>query len=112
MPDLSSYRAVPDQRDALPASRRDMAVERVPAGIESGAGEPAVKGRAARVEHLIPALLPIDRLSRFRPKFLRSFKRPAIGFGVARHGHLLPQMPSLPQNARLLRAAPVRTKFF
>ena len=85
--DRAGDRAVPDQRDALAASGRDMAVERVPAGVEPRAGEPAVERRPAVVEHPVPAPLPIDRLRRLGPEFLGPLQRAAIGLGIARHRH-------------------------
>src|SRR6516165_12808401 len=57
---LLGDRAVPDQRDALALPCRDMTVERVPAGVELRAREPAVERGPARVEHAVPAPLPID----------------------------------------------------
>ena len=89
MLDRAGDRAVPDQRDPLAASRRDMAVERVPAGVEARAGKPAVKRRIAVVEHPVPAPLPIDRLGGLGPEFLGLFQRAAIGLGIARHRVLL-----------------------
>src|SRR6516164_2971506 len=44
LPDLAGDRAVPDQCRALAAAGCDMTVERVPAGVEPGAGEPAIEG--------------------------------------------------------------------
>ena len=85
MPDLASNRAVPDQRDALAPPRHDMAVDRIPAGVEPGARKPAVKGRPAPIEHAVPAPLPVDCLGRLRPEFLRPFERAAIGLQIARH---------------------------
>ncbi len=81
--DLPRHRAVPDQRRALAAAGRDMAVERVPAGIQPCPGEPAVKRRPAVVEHPVPPPLPIDRLGGLGPEFLRPLPRPAIGLGIA-----------------------------
>jgi hypothetical protein len=75
---LVRYRAVPDQRRAVAAPSRDMAVERVPAGVEPGAREPAIEWR-----HPVPAALPIDRRGRLRPEFLRPLKRPAMGLDIA-----------------------------
>src|SRR5215471_12908853 len=71
LPDLAGYGAVPDQRDTLAATCRDMAVDRIPAGVESGAGKPAEKGRPALIEHAIPPALPINRLRGFGPELLR-----------------------------------------
>jgi len=83
--DLTGYRAVPDQRETLATARCDVrsgAFQQ--AGVELRTGEPAIEGRPARIEHPIPAPLPIDRLGGFRPEFLRLVKRAAIGVGIAR----------------------------
>ena len=87
--DRAGDRAVPDQRDPVAASRHDMAVERVPARVETRADEPSVKRRIAFVEDPVPAPLPIDCLGRLGPEFLRSFQRAAIGLGIERHRVLL-----------------------
>jgi hypothetical protein len=96
-PDLSGDRAVPDQCDAIAPSCRDMTVECVPARIEPSASEPPVKRRPARVEHLIPAPIPIDDLRCLRPEFLRPLERAAVGFGIARHWFPPSALPILHQ---------------
>ena len=85
MPDLTGDRAVPDQRDPLAPTCRDVAVDGIPAGIEPAAGKPAVKGWPAAIEHPVPAPLPVDRFGGFRPEFLRPLERAAIGLEIARH---------------------------
>ena len=45
--DLAADRAVPDQCSAFTPSRPDMTVERIPASVEFGTREPAIKRRAA-----------------------------------------------------------------
>src|SRR5579884_2493269 len=90
MRDLSGDRAVPDQGEPVAVTGRNMAVERVPAGVEPRPLEPAVKGRAAVVEHLVPAPLPIDRLRRLGPELLGPFERAAIDFAIPHLGALLP----------------------
>ncbi len=81
--DLAGDRAVPDQRRARATTGCDMAVERVPAGVQPGARKPAVKWRPAAIEHPIPAAFPIDCLSRLGPELLRLFDRAAIGCGIS-----------------------------
>ena len=88
MPDLAGDRAIPDQRDPLAATRRDMAVDGIPAGVEPAAGKPAEERRPAGVEHAVPPPLPIDRLGGFGPEFLGPFERAAVGLGIGwRHLH-------------------------
>src|SRR5689334_2553626 len=85
MPDLSGDRTVPDQCDPLAPTCRDMAVDRIPAGVEPAAGKPAVEGRPAGIEHPVPPPLPLDRLGGVGPEFLGPLERAAIGLGIARH---------------------------
>src|SRR5205814_10457898 len=85
MPALAGDRAVPDQRDPLAPTCRDVAVNGIPAGVEPAAGKPAVKGRPTGIEHPVPAPLPIDCLGSVGPEFLGPLERPAIGLGIARH---------------------------
>ena len=56
--DLVGDRAVPDEGEPLGMPGGDMPVERVPAGVESRPGEPAVKRRPRIIEHAVPALSP------------------------------------------------------
>src|SRR5262249_18707215 len=100
--DAPGHRTVPDQRDALTPSRRNMTVDRVPAHIEPGAGKPSDKGRPARIENPIPALLPIDRLGSLRPEFLRPLQRAAVRLGIA--GHRLSPKSALSNDTACARA--------
>src|ERR1700676_1402490 len=94
--DAPCDRAVPDQRDPLAAPGRDMAVERIPAGIEPAAGKPAIERRPRVVEHPVPAPFPIDRLRRLGPERLGLGQRAAMGLRIP--GHRRP-----PTRHRLLR---------
>src|SRR4029077_14286647 len=82
-PDLFGDWAVPDQRDTVASSRRDMAVDRIPASVEPGARKPAEEGGPTVVEHTVPPPLPVDRPGRFRPEFLWPFERAAVNLGIS-----------------------------
>src|SRR5205085_12129374 len=83
---------------------RDMPVERVPAGVEPPPGKPAVKRRPRVIEHAVPAPLPVDRLGRLRPEFLRPLQRPAIRLSVVTH-RVLPDRSAYRQVIRTLEKA-------
>ena len=79
--------AVVDQRRLLTAARIHVAIQRVVAGIDLRAGEPAEERRARAVEDPVPALLPVDALGCLSPEGLGVFERAGIGLVVAaRHG--------------------------
>ena len=78
--------AVVDERALLAAPAVDMEVERVVAGVQGAADEPAVEGRVPVVEDAIPALLPVDVLGRRRPEALGRLHRASVGLIV----HALP----------------------
>ena len=67
-----------DQRRLLGAAALDVAIERVVAGVELGAGEPAIERRVRRVEHLVPAPGPIDRLGLLGPEPLGIAQRALV----------------------------------
>jgi hypothetical protein len=85
-------RRIVDQRRLLGAAAIDVAVERVVAGIELAALEPAVERRIGRIEHLVPALRPVDRLGLLGPESLRVFQRARMqrAVDVARRHRLRP----------------------
>ena len=61
-------RAVVNDGRLLAAARLDVHVDRVVAGVDLGAREPAVKRRPAVVEHPIPAAVPGNGLGRLSPE--------------------------------------------
>ena len=63
-------RRIVDQCGLVGAPAFDVAVERVVAGVEFGAGEPTVKRRVGCVEHLVPTLRPVDRRGLLGPESL------------------------------------------
>ncbi len=77
--------AVVDDGGLIPSSCIDVPVERVEAGIDSPAPEPAVERRIRVVEHHLPAPLPVQRLGRFRPEILRLLPGSSIRFSVCAH---------------------------
>src|SRR5579883_150927 len=83
--DAAGDRAVIDERGLLGSTARDMAVERVPAGVEAAARKPAVEGRAAVVEDAVPGPLPLDRLGGIGPEALGILLGAAPGLLVASH---------------------------
>src|SRR6185437_3951178 len=92
--DLTGGGAVIDERRLVAAPALDVPVERIPAGVELAAAEPEVKRRFAVVEHLVPALLPIDRLCRLSPEALGISERAAMRLGIrARHAASFPIWP-------------------
>ena len=68
--DRVGQRRIVDQRELIGASARDMAVERVVAGVDHGAGEPAAVSARRGIEDLLRRLDPVDLARRLRPKAL------------------------------------------
>ena len=66
--DAAGQRQIVDQRHLVGASVRDMAVERVVAGVDHSAGEPAAIQAHAGIEHLLRGLDPVDFAGRLTPE--------------------------------------------
>ena len=66
--DRAGQRRIVDQRHLIGAAARDVAVERVVAGVDLGAGEPAAVEPERAVEHLVGRLDPVDLAARPRPR--------------------------------------------
>src|SRR4030095_1851562 len=80
-----------------------MAVQRIVAGVELAAGEPAVERRLAVVEHLVPAPGPVDRLGLLGPEALGVAERTLMKCAVCvADGHVIPSL------SHRLRALSVR----
>ena len=75
--------AVVDQRRPVAVPRRDMPVERVVAGVQHPAREPAGRRLRVLVDHAVPATVPVDRLGGFRPETVRVVQGTAVDFVVA-----------------------------
>ena len=88
--DLPGHRDVPDQRNLVAASGRDVSIDRVPAGVEPAIREPVIERRVGVVEHAVPPLLPVDRFGGLGPELLRTIDRAAIGLGIAPRHWLTP----------------------
>ena len=67
----SGDRAVIDERNLIGAPARDMAVNRIMAGVALGAGKPAAIGAGFGIEDLVPRLEPVDFAGRAGPEALR-----------------------------------------
>jgi hypothetical protein len=78
-------RAVVDERDAIAVAGVDVAVDRVVADVEAGAGEPTMKRRAAGIEHAVPRAIPADRGAGLGPERVGLGQRAGVGVVVARH---------------------------
>src|SRR4029079_17818998 len=68
---LSGERRIVDDRRLLAAPLHHMAVNRVPAGVATPAGEPAPVHAGIGIEHLLGRLHPVDGLRRLAPEALR-----------------------------------------
>jgi hypothetical protein len=77
-PDRVGDWRVVDQRGLGPAAVLDVAVDRVVAGVQHAAGEPAIERLIGIVEDLVPGLLPMDRPGRLRPEPLRVLERAPV----------------------------------
>ena len=85
-----------DHRRLLGAAAFDVAVERVPAGVELAADEPAVEGRIAFVEQLRPRLEPVDGLGCLAPETGRIAQRTLVKLAIGalcRHQRSSPRRP-------------------
>jgi hypothetical protein len=71
--------AVVDERALLAAPALDVEIERVVAGVERAAAEPAVERRVPVVEDAVPALLPVDVLGGRGPEALGCLHRASVG---------------------------------
>src|SRR5439155_19563650 len=71
-----------DQRQLVGANSRDMAVERVVAGVDFGAGEPAAVGAEVRIEHLLRRLDPVDLPRGFSPEALGIGERAGVDLAI------------------------------
>ena len=85
-PDHSGDGAVVDERRRVAAPPLDVAIERVPAGVQPAAREPAVEGRVGLVENAVPAAVPGDRFRGAAPEGLGRFETLPIQRFVSRHG--------------------------
>ena len=77
--DAARQRRIVDQRQLVGAAARDMAVERVVAGVDHGAGEPAAVQSHRRIEDLFRRARSSRSRAPPRPKSPRD--RPANGHG-------------------------------
>ena len=75
-------RRIVDQRHLIGAAVRDMAVERVVAGVDDGAGEPAAVKPHGGIEHFLRGLNPVDLARRLAPKTLGIPKRAGMDLVV------------------------------
>ena len=73
------HRAVVDQRGAVPASRRDVAVDCVEAGVERRVGIPSVDRCTGVVQHAVRRLDPIDEYRLLAPELLRVLNAVSVG---------------------------------
>src|SRR5262249_5204066 len=74
--------AVVHERALLAAAAIDVQIERVVAGVEHAAREPAIEGWAPIVEHAIPAAIPVQLLGRGGPEAGGIRQRAAVGLVV------------------------------
>ena len=98
MPDLPGDRAVPDQRDPLAPTCRDMAVEGIPAGVEPAAGKPAVR-RAAGCRRARGPIAAPNRSPRPPPPRIP----PAVRASGDRSRHIRASFRSSLESGRILR---------
>ena len=77
---VAGDRTVVDESRLVAATGLDVDVERVVAGIELSAREPAVARRVRVVQHPLPAFRPVDGFGRLRPERIRIRKRSRVDF--------------------------------
>ena len=82
---VSRHRRVVDQGEPVAVARVDVPVERVVAGVEPAAAEPAVERRARVVEDALPRLGPVDRGRGLGPERLGLLERAPMD--VVEPGH-------------------------
>ena len=80
--DRVGERRIVDQRDLVGASARDVAIERVVAGVDHGAGEPAAIRAHRGIEDLFGGLDPVDLARRLGPKAFRVSQRAGMDLMV------------------------------
>lgn len=68
--DRIGQRRIMDQRDPVGAAAFDMTVERVVAGVDDAAGEPAAVDALRGIEYLFRRFDPVDLFRRLGPKAL------------------------------------------
>ncbi len=102
--DAAGQRRIVDQRHLVAAPTSDMAVERVVAGVDHGAGEPAPILAHGGIEHLFRRLDPVDFARRLGPKALGIGQRTGMDLvipaaldihGVCSHRPFSPLMPGI-----------------
>ena len=76
-------RRIVDQRDLVGAPARDVAVKRVVAGVDHGAGEPAAIRAHRGIEYFFGRLDPVDLTRRLGPKALGVAERAGMDLVVA-----------------------------
>ncbi|MGY4341080.1 hypothetical protein ACVWW3_005986 [Bradyrhizobium sp. LM2.9] len=81
--DRVGQRRIMDQRDLAGAAARDMAVERIVAGVNQAAAEPAAVDALRSIEDRLRRLDPVDLLRRLGPKALRVGQRACIDVVIA-----------------------------
>src|SRR5438105_257730 len=84
-PPIASERAVPHEGELIAPAFVDMAVERVVAGVQLAAHEPAVEWRSRIIEDPIPLLAPADAFRDPGPERLRIGDRPPVDLVVIAH---------------------------
>ena len=99
-------RRIVDQRHLIGAATRDMTIQRVVAGVDHGAREPAAIEAHRRIEDFSRRLDPVDLPRRLAPKSLRG--RPASAHGPRDSGSCrgCSWRVSRPPNPRHARACP------
>ncbi len=94
-------RRVVDQRRLVGAAAVDVAVERVVAGVEAAAREPAVERRAGVVQDALPGLVPVDGGGRVGPEGLRLRERARVDLVEPAHvAQSSPRAPRGPPRSR------------
>ena len=81
--DRVGERRIVDQRHLIGAAARDMAVERVVAGVDHRAGEPAAIRAHRGIEDLFGRLDPVDLARRLGPKALGVAERAGMDLVIA-----------------------------
>ena len=72
-----------DQRDLFGAAAKHMAIQRVVAGVDHGAGVPAPVKPRVGIEDFLGRLDPVDFARRFAPKALGVGERTGIDLTIA-----------------------------